>query len=199
MRPPRWAIKSGKRLDLNEFGVHFLELWSRTDLRFLKVECWQSYRELAVTTSQMAYERGDVAEARRLLRQESEAERSFYEDVERKGIDYARIRLVQKPLTSYLDYEFEAYRIRAKIGENIEVVLCDLNMRLPDGENFDFLLFDRNAALIHDYGEIGLQSGGWMTRDPVVISALEKKAIRLRAAAVPFGDFLAGVQEECGR
>ncbi|WP_326829596.1 hypothetical protein OIE13_04925 [Streptosporangium sp. NBC_01810] len=58
---------------------------------------------------------------------------------------------------------------------------------------FDFLLFDRHAALIHDYGEIGLQSGGWMTHDPVVISSLEKKAIGLRTAAVPFEDFLAGV------
>lgn len=193
MHPPQWAIKSGKRLDLNEFGARFLELWSRTDFRFLKVECWQSYREREITTSQAAYERGDVPEARRLLRQESEAERSFYKDVERKGIDYARIRLVQKPLTPYLDYEFEAYRIRAKIGENIEVVLCGPSMRLPAEENFDFLMFDRHAALIHDYGEIGLQSGGWMTHDPAVLSALEKKATGLRMTAVPFEEFLASV------
>lgn len=32
-----------------------------------------------------------------------------------------------------------------------------------------------------------------MTHDPVVISSLEKKAIGLRTAAVPFEDFLAGV------
>lgn len=193
MRPPQWATRSGRRLDLDAFGTCFLNAWSRTESRFLKLECWQSYREREVTTSQAAYERGDVREAERLLRQESEAERSLYEDVERKGIDYARIRLVQEPLTPYLDYELVAYRIRVRIGENIEVVRCDPAMRLPDEDHFDFLIFDRHTALIHDYGEIGLQSGGWMTHDATVIAELEKRAIDLRRLAVPFGEFTAAV------
>ncbi|MFD8527570.1 DUF6879 family protein [Streptosporangium canum] len=193
MRPPQWATKSGRRLNLDEFGACFLEAWSRTESRFLKLECWQSYREREVTTSQAAHERGDVQEARRLLRQESETERSLYEDVERKGIDYARIRLIQEPLTPYLDYELIAYRIRAEMGEAIEIVRCAPSMRLPDEEHFDFLLFDRHTALIHDYGDIGLQSGGWMTQDLGVITSLENKAIALRRRAVPFEEFLAAV------
>ncbi|MER5420208.1 DUF6879 family protein [Streptosporangium roseum] len=193
MRPPQWATKSGRRLNLDEFGTWFLDAWSRTESRFLKLECWQSYREREVTTSQVAHERGDVQEAWRLLRQESETERSLYEDVERKGIDYARIRLIQEPLTPYLDYELIAYRIRAAMGETIEIVRCAPSMRLPDDEHFDFLLFDRHTALIHDYGDIGLQSGGWMTQDAAVISSLEKKAIALRQRAVPFEEFLTAV------
>jgi hypothetical protein len=193
MHPPQWAVKSGRRLGLDEFGTRFLEAWSRTDSRFLKLECWQSYREREVNLSQAAHERGDIQEAQRLLRQESATERSLYEDVERKGIDYARIRLIQEPLTPYLEYELIAYRIRVKMGENIEVVRCEPHMRLPDDEHFDFLLFDRHTALIHDYGEIGLQSGGWMTHDAAVIASLEKKAIELRLKAVPFEEFLAVV------
>ncbi|WP_433239313.1 DUF6879 family protein [Streptosporangium sp. CA-135522] len=179
------------RLNLDEFGTSFLEAWSRTNLRFLKIECRQSYREREVTTSQAAHERGDVQETQRLLRQESETERSLYEDVERKGIDYARIRLTQEPLTPYLDYELIAYRIRSEIGENIEIVRCASSMQLPDKEHFDFLLFDRHTALIHNYGEIGLQSGGWMTQDAAVITSLEKKAVELRQRAIPFEEFLA--------
>lgn len=79
------------------------------------------------------------------------------------------------------------------MGEAIEIVRCAPSMRLPDEEHFDFLLFDRHTALIHDYGDIGLQSGGWMTQDPAVITSLENKAIALRRRAVPFEEFLAAV------
>ncbi|MCG5216106.1 hypothetical protein MBA17_22850 [Streptosporangium sp. KLBMP 9127] len=161
--------------------------------RFLKLECWQSYREREINRSQAAYELGDLREAQRLLTLESETERPLYEDVEAREIDYARIRLIKEPLTSYLDYELIAYRIRAKMGENIEIVHCDSNMRLPDDEHFDFLLFDRHTALIHDYGDIGLQTGGWITHDADVIASLERKAIELRRKAVPLQEFLASV------
>ncbi|MEU7000463.1 DUF6879 family protein [Nonomuraea sp. NPDC046570] len=184
---------TGRRLDLDGFEACFLDAWSRVESRFLKLECWQSYREREVTTSQAAYERGAVQEAERLLRREAEAERPLYQDVQSRGIDYARIRLVQEPLTPYLGYELIAYRIRVKLGENIEVVRCDPAMNLPGTEFFDFLLFDRHTALIHDYGEIGLQSGGWVTNDVAVIASLEKKAIELRRQAVPLEEFLAAV------
>jgi hypothetical protein len=193
MRPPQWVIESGRRLDLEEFGTEFAQTWPRTEERFLKLETWQSYRERDITTSQVAYERGDIREAERLLQQESDTERWLYEDVRARNIDYARIRLVQEPLTPYLVYEFIAYRIRQKIGENIEIVRCDPLMRFPDDEHFDFLLFDRHTALIHDYGEIGLQTGGWITHDSDVISALDMKAVELRRTAVPFDDFLTAV------
>jgi len=79
------------------------------------------------------------------------------------------------------------------MGEAIEIVRCAPSMRLPDEEHFDFPLFDRHTALIHDYGDIGLQSGKWITQDAAVITSLEKKAIALRRRAVPFEEFLAAV------
>jgi len=33
------------------------------------------------------------------------------------------------------------------------VVRCDSGTELPNEEHFDFLLFDRHTALIHDYGK----------------------------------------------
>ncbi|MEU8245863.1 DUF6879 family protein [Nonomuraea sp. NPDC048916] len=100
---------------------------------------------------------------------------------------------MQEPLTPCLEYELIAYRIRREMGENIEIVRCDPIMRLPDDDHFDFLLFDRHTALIHDYGEIGFQAGGWITHDAGALAALEKKAVRLRRTAVPFDDFMASV------
>ncbi|MEV7808598.1 DUF6879 family protein [Microbispora sp. NPDC088329] len=189
MYPPQWVTKAGERLDLEEFGERFAAAWSSLERRFLKVECWQSYHEPGRNRSQEAYYRGDADQAVNLLRKEAEADKPLYDDIRERGIEYARIRLVQEPLTIYLRYEMLAYRIRAEMGENIEVVPCDPVRSLPDDELFDFLLFDRCTALVHDYGDIGLQAGGWLLHDDEALSRLERTAIELRQVAMPFEHF----------
>lgn len=192
MIPPTWALKGSVRLDLDEFQSEFSRAWPKAGSRFIKLECWQQYREQEASRSQDEYSRGDIPRTRELLRVEAEADRPLYEDVRRRGIGYARIRLVQQPLTPYLKYELMAYEIRAEMGENIEVVRWGPASRLPDEDNFDFLLFDRHTALIHDYGsgEIGVQTGGWITHDADVIASLEIRAAALRRIAVPLPVFL---------
>jgi hypothetical protein len=196
MYPPSWSILDGTRLDLNEFGAAFSAAWSKIESRFLKLECWQAYRELEASESQAAYERGDVESARKLLRQEAEADRPLYEDVDRRGVEYARVRLVQEPLSPYLRYESMSYQVRAEMGERIEVVRCDPALRLPDEQHFDFLLFDRHTALIHDYGagKIGRQTGGWLTHAPSAINGLEEMVSALRQSAVPLRQYLEKAQ-----
>lgn len=192
MIPPEWALKSSIRLSLDEFQSQFVSAWSQIGSRFLKLECWRRYREIEASESQDAYICGDVAKARELLRQEAEADRPLYDGIGQRGIDYARVRLVQEPLTPYLEYELMAYQIRAQMGEHIEVVRCGQALRIPNEEFFDFLLFDRHTMLLHDYGhgEAGWQSGGWVTHNGDVIAFLESKAMMLRQSAVTLQDFL---------
>lgn len=180
------------RLDIEKFGAAFASAWSKIESRFLKLECWQAYRELEASESQAAYQRGDVDTARELLQQEAEADRPLYEDVDRRGLEYARVRLVQEPLSAYLGYELLSYRIRAEMGERIEVVRCDPALRLPDERHFDVLLFDAHTALIHDYGtgHVGRQTGGWLTHDPNAIAKLEEMISTLRQDATPLQQYL---------
>jgi hypothetical protein len=196
MIPPEWARIDSLRLTLDEFQSWFSDAWSKVDSRFLKLECWQSYQEIEGGGSQEAYARDDIVTARDLLRQEAEADRPLYEDIRDRGIDYARIRLVQEPVTAYLKYELMAYEIRAAMGENIEVVRFDPALRLPSEDHFDFLLFDRHTALIHDYGsgDSGLQTGGWLTHSMDVITSLEREVLKLRRNAVPLLRYLAESQ-----
>lgn len=194
MTPPASILRSSTRVSLDEFSSEFSEAWTQIKSRFLKLECWQRYQELGANESQEAYNRGDIARAQELLKKEAEADRPLYEDIGRQGVDYARIRLVQRPLTSYMQYELLAYKIRAQMGENIEVVEYDPDVELPNDDYFDFLLFDRHTALIHDYGsgEVGLQSGGWVTHDSDVIAMLESKVVPLRQVAMPLDKFVSG-------
>lgn len=190
MRPPQWALHDSRRLDLDEFSAEFSRAWSAVSSRFLKIECWQTYREVDTNESQDAYESGDVQHAEELLAVEAQADRPLYEDVAKRGIDYARIRLIHEPLTPYLHYELISYRIRHAMGENIEVVSLPSETALPNDQYFDFLLFDRHTALIHDYGATGSQSGGWITHGTGAIDALERTALELRNIAMPFSQFV---------
>jgi Family of unknown function (DUF6879) len=191
MQPPTWALEGSTRLNLKEFGACFASAWAELESRFLKLECWQSYFEAEGNQSQEAFNRGDVSKVRELLQQEAEADRPLYDGIRRRGIDYARIRLVQEPFTPYLEYELMSYRIRAAMGENIEVVRCEPAIRLPNEQYFDFLLFDQRTALIHDYGETGRQSGGWLTQDASVIARLAATARALRGTAISLERFVA--------
>jgi hypothetical protein len=165
MQPPTWAVQGSTRLNLDEFGACFAQAWAGLKSRFLKLECWQTYVEAEANQSQEAYNRGDVPKARELLQHEAEADQRLYEEVRQRGINYVRLRLVQEPLTPYLEYELIGYQIRATMGENIEVVHCDAKLQLPNEDYFDYLLFDHDAALIHDYGKLGRQTGGWLSMD----------------------------------
>jgi hypothetical protein len=196
MAPPAALLKASARLNLDEFASQFAAAWSRLNTRFLKVECWQEYQELEAAESQNAYDRGDIESARDLMEREAEADRPLYADVRRRGIDYARIRLLRLPLTRYLEYEMIAYSIRIRMGENIEVVKLRPTAIVPSADYFDFLLFDWHTALIHDYGSggIGIQSGGWVTHDSDAISMLEEKALALRVNGIPLMEFLAQME-----
>jgi hypothetical protein len=104
------------------------------------------------------------------------------------------VRLIQEPLTVYLRYELMAYSIREHLGEHIEIVRCDPAVRLPNDETFDCLVFDQRTALIHDYGdgEVGRQTGGWVTYAPSVIERLVATVASLRSTAKPLGNYLGG-------
>lgn len=196
MIPPKWIRDTGIRLGLEEFQSQFAAAWSQLRTRFLKVECWQEYQELEATESQKAYRDGGISAARELLEQEAQGDRPLYDDIQRRQLDYARVRLLKLPLTDYLKYEMTAYSIRASVGENIEVVQLPSSAAVPSEKNFDFLLFDRHTALVHDYGaaDAGAQTGGWISHDAQIISTLEEQALALRARAVPLKEFMAATR-----
>ena len=190
MIPPLWITESGKRLSMPEFGQAFSSAWSNMENRFLKLECWQDYTEQEDNKSQEAFKAGNIGLARKLLTEEAEGDRPLYEDVNARNLDYARIRLLKPPLSSYLRYESMSYSIRAAMGENILAVVLGPEVQLPSEDYFDFLLFDQSVALVHDYGTDGFQVGGWLIDDQETLTRLEGIAANLQAQAKPLLEVL---------
>lgn len=198
MYPSAPVIEHGTPLTLDEFSSEFHRAWSRLRSRFLKLECWQAYQELESNRSQQAYRQGHLERARTLLREEAEGDRPLYEDIRARRLDYARVRVVQEPLTDYLRYEMLSYQLRAEMGEAIVVVTVDRDVDLPSQEFFDFLLFDRHTALVHDYGTgpVGAQTGGWLVNEASVLETLERTVLSLRQRSVPVLRYLSAVPPE---
>ncbi|MPZ84386.1 MAG: hypothetical protein GEV28_29935 [Actinophytocola sp.] len=193
MIPPEWATRLGKRLSLETFAIEFSDAWNNLASRFLKLECWQTYQEQESNKSHSEYKLGNVANAAKMLENEAETDRPLYEGVKSRRLKYARVRLIKLPLTPYLRYEMISYRIREQMGENIEVVQVGSEVSLPNEEYFDFLLFDRTTALVHDYGTDGRQVGGWLVEDAETLERLERTTAQLRRHAVPIGRFLPSI------
>ncbi|MEU9867382.1 DUF6879 family protein [Actinomadura sp. NPDC048021] len=178
-QPPAWALDGSERLTLEGFLESFGAAWARTERRFLKLECRQSYREADGVRSQEAFQPGDTELARRLLEEEAMGDQPLRDDVRARNLEFTRVRLLSYPLTDYLHYELINYEVRGPLGEHIEFLVPPS----PVEGYFDFLLFDSHTALIHDYvpGPVGHQSGGWLTRHPKTLHALANIATDLRA------------------
>lgn len=177
-------------LTLEEFGGEFANNWRNVRSRVLKSECWQTYQE-PDTKSLHEYQRGNFSEVEHLIETEADFDREVYEDVRRNGTPFIRLRLVKMPLSQYATYEMWNYIVRARLAETIKIIDVSADPRpLPNHTHFDFLLFDGNTALIHDYGTTGRQVGGWATSSPDVLERLADTAAQMRSRAVPLDAFL---------
>lgn len=160
-----------------------------------KVEVWQTYKE-PDTQSLRAFEKGEYGLVQGLIEEEAARLDGFvYDDIRSKGRLFTRFRLVKLPLSEYLEYEFWNYRVRAGLGEVVHVVdQTGTEGSLPSCSNFDFLLFDDEVALIHDYGMDGLQVGGWLVATRDALDRLASIVTNLREQSVALETFIGAHQ-----
>ncbi|MGW0515758.1 DUF6879 family protein [Crossiella sp. NPDC003009] len=88
---------------------------------FWKLERQQSFAE-PDNDSWVAFDRGDWAEALRLVARQRAGFLDYYRRAAAGGSRYWRVRVVESPLTPYLRWELEVLRLRAACGARIRVV-----------------------------------------------------------------------------
>src|ERR1039458_7301246 len=102
-----------------EFRQRFRQEWNELDHLFFKVERLQRYEEPGDVSFE-AFRSGDFRSAAALVRQRMRDQKPLYDDIHRKGIRWARVRIVEFPLSDYLaKYELVAYEESSKLGEEI--------------------------------------------------------------------------------
>jgi hypothetical protein len=103
------------------------------------------------------------------------------------GRRVCRVHVLRRPLTDYLRYEFEHYRINAAAGEVIQILdLTDRpNPGLPDQ---DFWMFDDTRVVLMHYDVDGRQTGRHVySGDPEPFVEWKRLALE---RSVPFTEYI---------
>jgi hypothetical protein len=182
-------VSSHERLDLAAFGRRFDELSREAKRRFVKVEYRQQFHEPDVP-SYNKYMAGDREAALKLMPEERFVDKDCSVDFCRRSILDVRLRFIARPLTPYLLWEFESYRLSARWGERICIVdITDDGIRRQFADATDFLLFDDDHVLMNWYDDAGVFRGGWDVHDQDVIVRCNRLADSMTSVCVPLALF----------
>ncbi|WP_432825700.1 DUF6879 family protein [Dactylosporangium sp. CA-092794] len=124
MRDPLGGA-GGERMELDvyytDFEKHF---WTITELGFWKLERQQFFKEPGYDSWE-AFAKGDWNESLRLLEAGRADMADYHRRVEEQGFVARRVRVVDEPITPYLQWELHALRIRDQCGGSVRIVSPD--------------------------------------------------------------------------
>jgi hypothetical protein len=164
------------------------QYWPRID-RFDKLERLQHFRE-PYDASWRLFAAGRWEES---LAQ-SERERSlvvaeFAEDA-RLGYVSHRVRVVELPITPYLQWEMHQFKIRVECGENLRIVGPEAVARWEAVGIVPELIFMGSLAMYEVlYDETGVLAGGRKFIDPELIASCRAEVQALHARGEDFWTF----------
>lgn len=106
-----------------------------------------------------------------------------------------RVHLIRGDLTDYLRWEIGwGYPDNAAAGEDVRILHVGPDA-LPELGDEDFWLFDDELGVLMRYGPQGEWLGQNATRDPEVLEVCRQKRDRALTLAVPFSEYLLGVEK----
>ncbi|QMU71345.1 DUF6879 family protein [Streptacidiphilus sp. P02-A3a] len=115
----------GVRLDRAAYVSDFDERFWRIGAEgFWKLECLQNYQETGFPSWE-AFRGGDWAGALRLIDELRPEFARYYGQVRAAGIGLHRVRVVERPVSPYLQWELHVLRARGAFGEDSVVVTAD--------------------------------------------------------------------------
>ncbi|MFD7552629.1 DUF6879 family protein [Streptomyces sp. NPDC059578] len=92
------------------------------DIRLLaKIERGQTFKEQG-SPSWEAFAHGDWPGALRLIEAERDSVAAYFQDAARRDLVFRRLRIVEFPVTPYLQWEMHSFRLRSQLGEEIRVL-----------------------------------------------------------------------------
>jgi hypothetical protein len=110
----------GQRMELDDYYADFERHFWRIH-EFWKLECGQTFAEPG-DDSWEAFNRGDWTESMRRLEIRRDDLLRYHRQASEAGVSTHRVRIVEKPLSAYLRWEFNLLRIRDETGGPIRVI-----------------------------------------------------------------------------
>ena len=170
LRAPALPAGRGERLARPDYRRDYRERYAA--IRHgdsWKLERLQHFEEVA-DPSRDALRRGEWHEALRLLEDDRPGLRETGLNDERRGSVFHRVRVVEEPLTPYVQWELHALRMSAEYGRKVRVVTAE---SVAASENHGILpeltILDECTLYRVLYTDAGVPDGAVRFTDPDVV------------------------------
>ncbi|MGH3827440.1 MAG: DUF6879 family protein [Pseudonocardiaceae bacterium] len=166
--------------------IDVIGLYQAIKHRALRLETLQRYAVPWEDEGLAAWRRGEPEPLTPQRKRTMETLRLVTESGRRIG----RVRFVELPLTEYSRHEFEvAYPRTTEAGEEVHILDRALHPEF-DHVREDFVVFDDTSVMWYRYTAEDILTGYDYTEEPDVVRRCMTLAEEVRAAAVPYHEFL---------
>jgi hypothetical protein len=171
LRVPALPAELGERLTRETYKRDFRTLDAGIgDGASWKLERGQHFEETN-NPSRDALRRGDWQEALRLIEEQRDATRAAVAEDERRGYVFHRLRIIEEPLTPYVQWELHSLRLRAEYGKQVRVLPADAIASAEAREPLPELTLLGGHTLFRVlYTDAGVPNGAVRYTDPDVVS-----------------------------
>ncbi|MEV5751556.1 DUF6879 family protein [Actinoallomurus sp. NPDC052308] len=185
----RIADLPGDELCLDSYSDAFDEAYQ--GIVFWKLERRQIFREPGVPSWE-AFAAGDWGRALELNERERDAVSAKVADDRRLKVESRRLRVVEQPVTPYLQWEMQYFRLLAEAGEDLRVLDASAVRRLETERLLPEIVVLGNRVLFEvRYDAQGTAYGARRIDDPVVVAEAGRELAGLHAVAEPLLDYFA--------
>jgi hypothetical protein len=159
--------------------------------RFDKLERGQSFQEPGFDSWE-AFDRGDWVTSLALIEKCRPSFSEYYAGMTSRGFTCRRVRVVQRPVTPYLQWEMHVLRLRAELGEDIRVVDAALLREAEGKRPVPELVILGNAALYEVmYDDEGVSAGARRFMEQALIEKTAAEVDSLHTRGEVFSTFFA--------
>jgi hypothetical protein len=170
LHPPTLPSEQGELLTRDAYGRDFGE----RDAAIRNGNSWKlerlQYFEEQGSPSWDAVRRGDWEEALKIFQERHDDLREAALDDERRGSVFHRVRIIEEPLTPYVQWELNALRQRAQYGQQIRVLHAEAIATSESGGLLpELTILDEHTLYRVLYTDAGVPKGAIRYTDPAVV------------------------------
>lgn len=173
----------GDHLDLDPYLDDFdTRLSSLRNADSWKIERQQDFHQ-PESSSWMAFREGRRDESLRILEGNRSSLKEEFDELARSGCRIRRVRVVDKPFTTYLLWELHSLHLRAQCGEDIRVISPEPVAAFErNGQVPEVVTLGDEAAYKILYDSRGVLQGAVRFTDPAITSSCRSQIARLHEA-----------------
>ncbi|MFE0525450.1 DUF6879 family protein [Streptomyces sp. NPDC058954] len=187
--PDSLPLTEGTRLDQQAYVADFeRRFWHIGDEGFWKLERMQGYDE-GDFASWRALLAGDWAESLRLIEELRPEFEEYYGKIAAAGFALHRVRVVERPVVPYIQWELNLLRVKNEYGERVRVLdAAEVAGDETEGPLPELCVLGGEAVYVLDYRPSGVPNGAVLHTDPATVARARALVQRLHSSGEPLED-----------